>query len=217
MSAGVAAGPSTVAPHATTTAPQPVTPKPQPLVATVGRKHSLTLQLHTANIVAAHNTLEQKDKTIQDIKEQKNRLDSERARLLNALAEINADRDKVDLLEASITRECADLRQQIQILQEGEYAIAKGDVDRLRAELGQPPLPPLQTKLDEKTSQYLRDRRVNGEKRSVGDGQVEQQGNSTKRPRGRPKGSKNRGGKAGGNAANGSASASGSAVAGGTV
>jgi hypothetical protein len=29
-----AAGPSTVAPHATTTAPQPVTPKPQPLVAT---------------------------------------------------------------------------------------------------------------------------------------------------------------------------------------
>jgi hypothetical protein len=31
------------------------------------------LQLHTANIVAAHNTLEQKDKAIQDIKEQKNR------------------------------------------------------------------------------------------------------------------------------------------------
>jgi hypothetical protein len=42
----------------------------------MGRKHSLTLQLHTANIVAAHNTLEQKDKTIQDIKEQKNRYDS---------------------------------------------------------------------------------------------------------------------------------------------
>lgn len=33
----------------------------------------MTLQLHTANIVAAHNTLEQKDKAIQDIKEQKNR------------------------------------------------------------------------------------------------------------------------------------------------
>lgn len=48
---------------------------------------------------------------------------------------------------------CADLRQQIQTLQEGEYAIAKADVDLLRAELGQPPLPPLQTKLDEKTSQ----------------------------------------------------------------
>ncbi|KAG2743656.1 hypothetical protein P692DRAFT_20838241 [Suillus brevipes Sb2] len=226
-----AAGPSTVAPHATTTAPQPVTPKPQPLVATGNwttelvqlaktaelKKHSLTLQLHTANIVAAHNTLEQKDKTIQDIKEQKNRLDSERARLLSALAEINADRDKVDLLEASITRECADLRQQIQTLQEGEYAIAKADVDLLRAELGQPPLPPLQTKLDEKTSQYLRDRRVNGEKRSVGDGQVDQQPSTTKRPRGRPKGSKNRGGKAGSNAPNGSASASGSAVAGGTA
>jgi uncharacterized protein YjcR len=225
-----AAGPSTVAPHATTTAPQPVTPKPQPLVATGNwttelvqlaktaelKKHSLTLQLHTANIVAAHNTLEQKDKTIQDIKEQKNRLDSERARLLNALAEINADRDKVDLLEASITRECADLRQQIQTLQEGEYAIAKADVDRLRTELGQPPLPPLQTKLDEKTSQYLSDRRVNGEKRTVSDSQPDQP-STTKRPRGRPKGSKNRGGKAGGNAPSGSASTSGSAIGGGTA
>lgn len=81
---------------------------------------------------------------------------------------------KVDLLEASITRECvvlptfplrspslidcaidrcADLRQQIQTLQDGEYTVAKRDVDRLRAELGQPALPPLQTKLDEKTSQ----------------------------------------------------------------
>jgi hypothetical protein len=64
---------------------------------------------------------------------------------------------------------------------------------------------------------YLRDRRVNGEKRSVGDGQVDQLPSTTKRPRGRPKGSKNRGGKAGSNAPNGSASASGSAVAGGTA
>ncbi|OJA17050.1 hypothetical protein AZE42_03562 [Rhizopogon vesiculosus] len=218
-----AAGPSTIAPHATTTtsAATAAAPKSQPLVATGDwttelvqlaktaelKKHSLTLQLHTANIVAAHNTLEQKDKAIQDIKEQKNRLDSERVRLLNALAEINADRDKVDLLEASITRECADLRQQIQTLQDGEYAVAKRDVDRLRVELGQPPLPPLQTKLDEKTSQYLRDRRVTGEKRTVSDSPTDIPPVTTKRPRGRPKGSKNRGGKAGGNAASGSASA----------
>jgi hypothetical protein len=66
-------------------------------------------------------------------------------------------------------------------------------------------------------NRYLRDRRVNGEKRIVSEGQPDQQPSTTKRPRGRPKGSKNRGGKAGGNAPNGSASASGSAVAGGTV
>jgi len=209
------AGPGiTVAPHATTTIT--TTPashqKPPPLVATGDwanelvqlaktaelKKHSLTLQLHTAHIVSAHATLEQRDKAIQDIREQKNKLDSERVRLLNALAEINVDRDKADLLEASITRECTELRQQISALQDGEYAAAKADVDRLRTELGQPPLPPLQATLDEKTSQYLRDLRVNGEKRTISDPPSDVQPSTTKRPRGRPKGSKNRGGKSGG-------------------
>ena len=37
------------------------------------RKHALTLQLHTAQILAAHATLETKNKALQDIKEQKNR------------------------------------------------------------------------------------------------------------------------------------------------
>ncbi|KAH7914033.1 hypothetical protein BJ138DRAFT_1144766 [Hygrophoropsis aurantiaca] len=191
----------TIAPHATTSQ--------QPLVATGDwtkdlvqlaktaelKKHSLTLQLHTAHIVSAHSALETKDKAIQDLKEQKNKLDSERTRLLNNLAEINQDRDKVDLLEASITRECAELRQKIAALQEGEYAVAKQDVDRLRQELGQPPLPPLQTTIEEKNSQYLRDRRVNGEKRgSTSEMPVDGQSGAVKRPRGRPKGSKNRSG-----------------------
>ncbi|KAH7889489.1 hypothetical protein F5I97DRAFT_1844654 [Phlebopus sp. FC_14] len=215
---GSLAGPSTVSPHPTATNPSaPQHQKPQPLVATGDwanelvqlaktaelKKHSLTLQLHTAHIVSAYASLEQKDKAIQDIREQKNKLDSERARLLSALAEINADRDKVDLLEASITRECAELRQQIAALQDGEYAVAKADVDRLRAELGQPPLPPLQTTLDEKTSQYLRDRRVNGEKRTTSEAGADVQPTTSKRPRGRPKGSKNRGGKSGGSGAAG--------------
>ncbi|KAI6127679.1 hypothetical protein EDD16DRAFT_1469115 [Pisolithus croceorrhizus] len=186
--------------------------KPQPLVATGDwaselvhlaktaelKKHSLTLQLHTAHIVSAHATLEQKDKAIQNIREQKNKLDSERTKLLNSLAEINADRDKADLMEASLARECAELRQQVIALQDGEYATAKRDVDRLRVELGQPPLPPLQATLDEKTSQYLRERRMNAEKRTTSDTPPDVQPGTTKRPRGRPKGSKNRGSKASG-------------------
>ncbi|KAF8559855.1 hypothetical protein OG21DRAFT_1390418, partial [Imleria badia] len=202
-------GPSTVAPHATTTTPTSHQ-KPPPLVATGDwahelvqlaktaelKKHSLTLQLHTAHIVSAHASLEQKDKAIQDLREQKNKLDSERTRLLNALAEINSDRDKVDHLS---DRRCAELRQQIAALQDGEYAAAKTEVDRLRQELGQAPLPPLQATLDEKTSQYLRDRRVNGEKRSAGDVNQEAPSGTTKRPRGRPKGSKNRASRTGGN------------------
>ncbi|KAG9318748.1 hypothetical protein JVU11DRAFT_847 [Chiua virens] len=205
-------GPSTVAPQATTTA-SPSHQKPPPLVATGDwahelvqlaktaelKKHSLTLQLHTAHIVSAHASLEQKDKAIQDLREQKNKLDSERARLLNALSEVHSDRDKADLLEASISRECAELRQQIGALQDGEYAAAKTEVDRLRQELGQPPLPPLQATLDEKTAQYLRDRRVNGEKRSASDVSQEAPPGTMKRPRGRPKGSKNRTSRTNGN------------------
>jgi hypothetical protein len=48
---------------------------------------------------------------------------------------------------------CNDLRAKITQLTDGEYAIAKNDVDRLRQELGQPPLPSLQNTLDGKASQ----------------------------------------------------------------
>ena len=76
------------------------------------RKHALTLQLHTAHILSAHASLEQKGKVIQDLREQKNkcvvmellvisleiqvprinsyRLESERTRLLNCLREVSA-------------------------------------------------------------------------------------------------------------------------------
>lgn len=45
---------------------------------------------------------------------------------------------------------CADLRLKIQTITEGEYAIAKRDVDQLRVELGHPPLPNLQEALEER-------------------------------------------------------------------
>jgi hypothetical protein len=40
------------------------------------RKHALTLQLHTAHILSAHASLQEKSKAIQDIKEQKNKYGS---------------------------------------------------------------------------------------------------------------------------------------------
>ncbi|KAJ3745145.1 hypothetical protein DFH05DRAFT_1524811 [Lentinula detonsa] len=126
------------------------------------KKHALTLQLHTAHILSAHAALEQKSKSIQDVKEQRNKLESERTRLLSALRQVNEDRDKADLLEGDLERDCTSLRSQILTLSDGDYAIAKADVDRLRAELGQPPLPSLQTMLDEKASSYLTERRLNG-------------------------------------------------------
>ncbi|GBE81673.1 hypothetical protein SCP_0400440 [Sparassis crispa] len=159
------------------------------------KKHALTLQLHTAHILSSHAMLEQKNKAIQDLKEQRNRLESERLRLLNCLREVNEDRDKTDLLEATLSRECSDLHHKIQSITDGEYAVAKQDVDRLRQELGQPPLPSLQSTLEEKSAQYLKELRLQSEaavgiKRGGddlgGDGQP-----SGKRPRGRPKGSKN--------------------------
>ncbi|KAH9079297.1 hypothetical protein EDB83DRAFT_1255519 [Lactarius deliciosus] len=163
------------------------------------KKYALTLQLQTAHILSAHATLEQKMKSIQDLKEQTNKLDSERARLLNCLREVNEDRDKTDMMEAQLNNECTELRTRIQQITDGEYATAKRDVDALRAELGQPPLPSLQTTLEEKSQQYLQERRLGGEQHSKRTAdEIVPEGapaTSTKRPRGRPKGSKNRGGK----------------------
>jgi len=165
------------------------------------KKHALTLQLHTAHILSAHETLDQKNKAIQDLKEQKNKLESERTRLLNALREVNEDRDKADILEATMTRECADLRTKIQSITDGDYTIAKQDVDKLRQELGQPPVPNLQETLEERRREFLAQQLANpplqkSHKRThanistpgmTGD---EADGQAGKRPRGRPKGSK---------------------------
>jgi hypothetical protein len=52
-------------------------------------------------------------------------------------------------------RRCNELRLKIAGLTEGEYAVSKQEVDRLRQELGQPPLPSLQATLEEKSSQCV--------------------------------------------------------------
>ncbi|TEB39578.1 hypothetical protein FA13DRAFT_1784297 [Coprinellus micaceus] len=163
------------------------------------KKHALTLQLHTAHILSAHASLDQRVKAIQDVKEQKNKLESERARLLKCLQEVNLDRDQADLAQATLDRECDGLRAKIQVLSEGEYAIAKNDVDRLRADLGQEPLPSLQQTLEERSAAYLEERRRQGnesENTAASSGQKRPSESTpdgqSKRPRGRPKGSRNK-------------------------
>lgn len=52
-----------------------------------------------------------------------------------------------------VSHRCRETRAKITQLTETDYAVAKADVDRLRKELGQPPLPSLQNTLEEKTSQ----------------------------------------------------------------
>ncbi|KAJ2923224.1 hypothetical protein H1R20_g13871, partial [Candolleomyces eurysporus] len=155
------------------------------------------------HVTDTHASLEQKSKAIQDLKEQKNKLESERQRLLKCLQEINSDRDQADLAQGTLEQECLDLQTKITQLSDGEYAIAKNDVDRLRQELGQPSLPSLQQTLEDRTAQYLTERRINGNenggesmagsKRSApSDSASQHDGGPVKRPRGRPKGSKNK-------------------------
>ena len=48
-----------------------------------------------------------------------------------------------------------DLQTKIRSITDGEYAVAKQDVDRLRQELGQPPLPSLQSTLEEKSAECV--------------------------------------------------------------
>jgi hypothetical protein len=63
-------------------------------------------------------------------------------------------RDQYSVLSDLRLIRCAELRARIQQITDGEYASAKRDVDGLRAELGQPPLPSLQATLEEKSQQY---------------------------------------------------------------
>jgi len=53
-----------------------------------------------------------------------------------------------------VMNRCNDLRSKINQLTDGEYAVAKRDVDRLRQELGQLPLRSIQDTLEEKTTQW---------------------------------------------------------------
>jgi hypothetical protein len=56
---------------------------------------------------------------------QQRRLESERARLIECLAQVNEDRNQADLLEATLDRERALLKAKIAQLSEGEYRAAK--------------------------------------------------------------------------------------------
>ena len=98
------------------------------------------------------------------------RLNEKRQELLNALRDVNEERDKVDLMETAIGKEyvhpirslflniqlydvrCTDLKAQIQTISDGEFASAKREVDALRAELGQGPTPTLQQLVEEKSA-----------------------------------------------------------------
>ncbi|TFL07239.1 hypothetical protein BDV98DRAFT_557498 [Pterulicium gracile] len=150
--------------------------------------------MHTAHILSAHATLDQKSKVIQDVKEQQNKLESERQRLLQCLREINEDRGKMDIAVVDIEREVSELRHKITETTEGDYATAKREVDRLRHELGQPALPSLQSTIEEKRFAYLNERRLNGSEKRPSEGisfAADGQQPPTKKARGRPKGSKN--------------------------
>ncbi|KAF7793299.1 hypothetical protein EIP86_004411 [Pleurotus ostreatoroseus] len=98
------------------------------------------------------------------------------------------------MLEQKLNEEITSLHDKVKTLSDGDYATAKADVDRLRKELGQEPLPSIQTLLEEKTSTYLKELRLHIEaqkpagKRGAEDAENP---NSGKRPRGRPKGSRN--------------------------
>jgi len=154
--------------------------------------------------MSAQSQLEAKNKAKQDVLEEKSKLENERSRLLKALQDVNADRDKADLMEATIDKECNELRAKIRSVSDGDYSAAKHQVDSLRAELGMPPMPSLQQAMAEKSAAYLNDRRLNGPvdmatghfvagtKRASVEPAMQDVNAQGKRPRGRPKGSKNK-------------------------
>ncbi|EJU00696.1 hypothetical protein DACRYDRAFT_54164 [Dacryopinax primogenitus] len=143
------------------------------------KKHTLALQIHTADIVNAQASLEEKQKALQDVRSEKNWLESERERLLEALKEVNLDRERVDLAEANLGRSIQEYQTTITTVTDGDYAPSRGTVDALRQELELPPLPSLQDTLNEKAAIILE------EKRRAAQPQLAS--GSQQRKRGRPK------------------------------
>ncbi|KZT53488.1 hypothetical protein CALCODRAFT_528915 [Calocera cornea HHB12733] len=142
------------------------------------KKHTLALQIHTADIVNAQASLEEKQKALQDVRSEKNWLESERERLLEALKEVNLDRERVDLAEANLTREYVHPHANtITSVTDGAYAQSRSTVDVLRQELELPPLPSLQDTLNEKAAIILEEKRRAAQP---------QQPASQQRKRGRP-------------------------------
>jgi hypothetical protein len=83
---------------------------------------------------------------------------------------VNEDRDQADMLDMKMNKEfgcslilnscftdlarrCTELQAKIQTLTDGDYAKAKAEVDVLRTELGQQPVPSLQSLIEEKSAQ----------------------------------------------------------------
>ncbi|QRV72750.1 hypothetical protein RhiJN_00764 [Ceratobasidium sp. AG-Ba] len=116
------------------------------------KKHTLTLQLHTAHILSAHSSLEQRNAKLESVRAEKNWLESERVRLLDCLRQVNEDKEKVDLSESTILKEISEFKNQIKNITDGEYGAAKKEVDTIRSELGMPPLPSLEATLEEKSA-----------------------------------------------------------------
>ncbi|EUC57739.1 zinc finger protein [Rhizoctonia solani AG-3 Rhs1AP] len=118
------------------------------------KKHSLTLQLHTAQILSAHSSLEQRNKKLEDVRAQKDWLESERGRLLDELRKVNEEREKASCqcpgFESALQREVSEFKNKIKCITEGEYGDAKQEVEKIRKELGMLPLPSLQVTLEEK-------------------------------------------------------------------
>jgi len=123
--------------------------------------------------------------------------------------------DRISLIAAPLS--CEEIQNQISLITEGEYIVAKQRVDELRQQLGQPPIPTLQSIIDERTAAYLTERRLKGPssltftvtgsergsplERPASEPTLTSATNQrdpesgeppAKRPRGRPKGSKNK-------------------------
>ncbi|KAG8928672.1 hypothetical protein FRC02_006617 [Tulasnella sp. 418] len=120
------------------------------------KKHALTLQLHTTHILSQHSNLHKKEKVLEDLKGQRQHLEQERAQLLDRLRGVNEEREKVDLNESKVHKECEEIRRQIQHMTDTEYASAKHEVDALRQELGLEAVKSLQAQIEEKSATYRR-------------------------------------------------------------
>ncbi|KAF9400585.1 hypothetical protein BGX21_003979 [Mortierella sp. AD011] len=110
-------------------------------------------------ILQIAQTLEDKQSILDEVRSERKSLQSELARYIAMVKQIQKDFELTQQAEAELTKERDQLSQQLSQLKNHDYKIFKEEVDQLRMEKGLRPLPSLEQEEAEFMGRYLEQRR----------------------------------------------------------
>ncbi|KAF9574171.1 hypothetical protein EC968_007266 [Mortierella alpina] len=110
-------------------------------------------------IIHLSQNLEDKESILDEVRVERKSLQSELARYIVMVKQIQRDVDLATQAELELSKEREQLSQQVSQLKDNDYKILKEEVDQLRAKKGLRPLPSLEQEQAEVMGRYLEQRR----------------------------------------------------------